>query len=52
MMQNVFPRLSETPGRVHAIAPQTVGQDNAAVLGGLLGLTAEALEDLGRRGIL
>jgi formyl-CoA transferase len=45
-MQGVFPRLSETPGSVRSIAPQTVGQDNAAVLGERLGLDAERLAAL------
>ncbi len=34
-MQNVFPKLSQTPGRVRAIAPQTVGCDNGEILGRL-----------------
>jgi formyl-CoA transferase len=45
-MQGVFPRLSETPGSVRSIAPQTVGQDNAAVLGERLGLDADRLAAL------
>ena len=28
-MQNVFPKLSKTPGAIRSIAPQTVGADNA-----------------------
>jgi formyl-CoA transferase len=40
-MQNVFPRLSKTPGRIRSIAPQIVGQDNAAVYGELGITTAE-----------
>jgi formyl-CoA transferase len=46
LMQNVFPRLSDTPGSVRAIAPQSVGQDNAAVLGERLGLSAAQLQEL------
>ena len=45
-MQGVFPRLSETPGSVRSIAPQTVGQDNDAILGGLLGLDEARLSEL------
>jgi formyl-CoA transferase len=30
-MQNAFPKLSRTPGSVRRMAPQTIGQDNAAV---------------------
>jgi formyl-CoA transferase len=51
-MQNVFPKLSATPGNVRSIAPQTVGQDNAEVYGSILGLTATELADLERRGLI
>ena len=51
-MQNVFPKLSATPGNVRRRAPETIGQDNAAVYGELLGLDAAALADLQDRGII
>ena len=51
-MQNVFPKLSATPGNVRSIAPQTVGQDNAEVYGSILGLTATELADLETRGLI
>ena len=51
-MQNVFPKLSATPGNVRSIAPQTVGQDNAEVYGSILGLTASELADLETRGLI
>ena len=51
-MQNVFPKLSATPGNVRSIAPQTVGQDNAEVYGSILGLTATELADLQTRGLI
>ncbi len=51
-MQNVFPKLSATPGNVRSIAPQTVGQDNAEVYGSILGLTATELADLQNRGLI
>lgn len=44
-MQNVFPKLSRTPGAIRSIAPQTVGQDNAAIYGEL-GLSAEEIDGL------
>jgi crotonobetainyl-CoA:carnitine CoA-transferase CaiB-like acyl-CoA transferase len=50
-MQNVFPKLSRTPGAVRSIAPQTVGQDNAEVWGGL-GLSAGEIAALTERGII
>lgn len=51
-MQNVFPKLSSTPGRVRSLAPNTVGQHNAAILGDELGLDAAALDDLAARKII
>ncbi|HEX4197727.1 MAG TPA: CoA transferase [Caulobacteraceae bacterium] len=51
-MQNVFPKLSETPGAIRSIAPQSVGQDNAAVLGGLLRLSDEDLAALAKDGVI
>ena len=51
-MQNVFPKLSATPGSVRRRAPETIGQDNAEVFGELLGLDGAALTDLQARGII
>jgi formyl-CoA transferase len=51
-MQNVFPRLSATPGRVRRTASQTVGQDNAEVYGERLGLSAADLADLQAKGVI
>jgi formyl-CoA transferase len=51
-MQNVFPKLSKTPGSVRSPAPATVGQDNAAVYQSVLGLTEADLADLQQRGII
>jgi crotonobetainyl-CoA:carnitine CoA-transferase CaiB-like acyl-CoA transferase len=50
-MQGFFPKLSETPGRLRRLAPQTVGQDNAEVLGAL-GLSGSELEGLHTRGVI
>jgi len=44
-------KLSATPGRVRCHAP-LLGQDNQYVLGNLLGLTAEAIEELEKLGVL
>ncbi len=50
-MQNVVPRLSETPGEVRWTGP-TLGQHNDEVYGGLLKLGEEQREGLRERGIL
>ena len=50
-MQNVVPRLSETPGRVRHAAP-ALGADNAQVFAGLLGLTGEERQELATRNII
>ncbi len=45
-MQNVVPKLSATPGAIRSIAPQTVGEHNAEVFEGLLGLGPAELDRL------
>ena len=44
-MQNVFPRLSETPGKVRHCGPE-LGEHNDEVYGGLLGLSDSQIEQL------
>ncbi len=51
-MQNVFPKLSKTPGAVRSIAPQTVGENNSEIYTERLGLTAQELEGLQKRGVI
>ncbi|MBC7505459.1 MAG: CoA transferase [Sandarakinorhabdus sp.] len=51
-MQNVTPKLSLTPGGVRRPAPATVGQDNGAIYGGVLGMSGAEIVDLGRRHII
>jgi formyl-CoA transferase len=50
-MQNVVPRLSETPGKVMSPGP-ALGEHNNAVLGGLLGLDEAALKRLREAGVI
>lgn len=50
-MQNVVPKLSETPGRVESTGPE-LGEHNDEVYGGLLGLTGEEIEGMRKRGAI
>ncbi|MBK5912382.1 formyl-CoA transferase [Rhodothalassium salexigens] len=50
-MQNVFPKLSGTPGQVNWAGPE-LGQHNDEVYGGLLGKSAQDLAALKRAGIV
>jgi formyl-CoA transferase len=50
-MQNVFPRLSETPGSVRRPGPE-LGEDNRAILGGMLGLEDAEIGRLVRLGVV
>jgi succinyl-CoA---D-citramalate CoA-transferase len=50
-MQNVFPRLSDTPGRARAVGPE-LGQHNTDVYQGLLGLAAKETAALAADGII
>lgn len=50
-MQNVFPRLSETPGEV-AWAGPTLGQHNEDVYGGVLGMSRSKMEELKADGVI
>jgi formyl-CoA transferase len=51
-MQNVFPKLSKTPGGVRSLASQTVGEHNGDIYAERLGLTAADLQALKDRGVI
>jgi formyl-CoA transferase len=51
-MQNVFPKLSETPGSVRTHAPQKVGEHNEEIYRGVLQLSDAELSDLAARGVI
>ena len=52
-MQNTFPKLSETPGSaLRRPAPESVGQHNEDVLGGLLGLSEAEMSALRKSGVI
>jgi formyl-CoA transferase len=50
-MHNVFPRLSETPGRVRHVGP-TLGEHNHEIYQGLLGLSDAEVTSLAAAGII
>jgi crotonobetainyl-CoA:carnitine CoA-transferase CaiB-like acyl-CoA transferase len=50
-MQNVVPRLSETPGEVRWTGPK-LGQHNDEIYGEVLGMGQEDLADMRERGII
>jgi crotonobetainyl-CoA:carnitine CoA-transferase CaiB-like acyl-CoA transferase len=45
-MQNVFPKLSETPGKVRLPAPDNVGQHTDEILAGTLGMSTAEIKTL------
>lgn len=51
MMQNVAPKLSDTPGKVETIGPD-LGAHNEAIYGELLGMDSAKMADLSDRGII
>jgi crotonobetainyl-CoA:carnitine CoA-transferase CaiB-like acyl-CoA transferase len=51
MMQNVFPKMSATPGEIQWPGPE-VGAHNEEIYGGLLGFGRDKMADLSDRGII
>jgi formyl-CoA transferase len=50
-MQNVAPRLSDTPGQVRHAGPE-LGEHNSEILGGVLGMKPEEIEKLHAAGVV
>jgi formyl-CoA transferase len=50
-MQNVAPKLSETPGSIRSPSPK-LGEHNEAIYRGLLGLSAERMQQLQARKVI
>jgi formyl-CoA transferase len=50
-MQNVVPRLSDTPGQIAACGPE-LGQHNADVYGTILGFDEARLSELNQAGLI
>jgi succinyl-CoA---D-citramalate CoA-transferase len=51
-MQNVFPKLSGTPGSIRRVATQAPGEDNHDIYSHRLGLSVSELTDLTQRGVI
>ncbi|QJB69883.1 CaiB/BaiF CoA transferase family protein [Parasphingorhabdus halotolerans] len=51
VMQNVAPKLSETPGHIESIGPE-LGAHNEAIYGELLGMDSTKMADLEKRGVI
>jgi len=50
-MHNVFPRLSETPGKIRHVGP-TLGENNDEIYKGLLGMDDAKIESLHSAGVI
>lgn len=50
-MQNTFPKLSSTPGKVRWTGPE-LGEHNEEIYGGILGMDSKTMKDYQERGII
>jgi formyl-CoA transferase len=50
-MQNVFPKLSETPGKVRSVGPE-LGQHNEEIYTRLLGIDEDTVSSLRSAGVI
>ncbi len=50
-MQNVIPKMSQAPGKVHSTGP-ALGQDNEEILSSMLGLSVEEIDVLREKGVI
>jgi formyl-CoA transferase len=51
-MQNVFPKLSHTPGKVRRPAPDAIGQHSEEVLREVLAMDPAEIADLRKAGVI
>lgn len=51
-MQNVFPKLSQTPGEIRWAGPTELGQHNSEVYGEIMGKSDAELEEMRNAGII
>lgn len=51
-MQNVFPKLSRTPGKIRWPGPTRMGQHNEEIYCGKLGMARERLAELREKGVI
>jgi crotonobetainyl-CoA:carnitine CoA-transferase CaiB-like acyl-CoA transferase len=51
-MQNIFPKMSVTQGKIRWAGPEELGQHNAEVYGELLNMSEDEMSALAEKGVL